>query len=844
MSSRIKAVQNDCLDSERNIDLFLVPDGNQWEQDLDVSFYDSLADLLEGDDVPCGETDCGESLQPTEASTVSGKCVKKRKYNPDSDKIAAVTDATLQNLDVDPNSKEGKQKRRQIRNRLSAQFHRDRKNAHISELEAALTRKDTELDSLRNQVKQLKKEIEMLRDANASAASNNIVADSEYFNNMNGYTSASSNMSAISSTSSPNESPFHNPATSSPSLGTFDMTMSVNQEQSSNPVQNHLPTTTIAQVPDVPVTTMAVPVTGVPQAIAASSNTKSIKNEQDTAGSSIPTVPLPAGFLRPFSLISMLCMVSIMLLGPQVDISAPSIQRESMSTFLSEYLTRLGLQGLMGDSSITDVANGLLAQPTKLKDSLVLSAFDRSSATSSSSDSEKPTTTPLAQEQGMDVDEPPARRRLQSASSSVKYYGENSSEEFGNRNDAANQLTNPEPSPNSKNEGINDAQLQNYINSLMAITLPAMAPSEHQQQLAGNATHITKPAVAGALPINQSLPKGRSNLRKGAYGGGSTRSSPQSHVQNQSTSFSTAVTFSNSTNNPRGDVVLSAGMVSKSLIDSSFTASNSISSATTKHGVYDSSKSLIPAGSNHNDMGSNANSLFHWSDSSATSFGYTVQSVQSVQSYSKVIMTDGKALFDPALSLTRSVERNDQQHHRQRHHSGASSVSDGVGLGSGAVVGTSESVSSAVALHHGLSNVDNAKSETFDSSSAKGDSAASEAGNALPLQSALSDANIMIIKLPASAIRVGKSWADSDDGTIESIMRVFNMAPTTAGTPLHSRNGSNDHSSRSNHGSGRNDVSNTTALPVLDGDDYAHASVEISCAIVGAKFVLMDTSSV
>lgn len=59
-----------------------------------------------------------------------GKNKKRRrqpaKANPDAELIAAATEENLRLLNLDPNSKEGKKQRRRIRNRMSAQLHRER----------------------------------------------------------------------------------------------------------------------------------------------------------------------------------------------------------------------------------------------------------------------------------------------------------------------------------------------------------------------------------------------------------------------------------------------------------------------------------------------------------------------------------------------------------------------------------------------------------------------------------------------------------------------------------------------------------------------------------------------
>eukprot|EP01038_Epipyxis_sp_PR26KG_P012224 gene12224-16374_t len=88
---------------------------------------------------------------------------KKRKFNIDSAIIAAATEESLRELEVDPNSKDGKKKKRQIRNRMSAQFHRDRKNAYIEELESLVQIKNNEVVVLKEQINFLLLENDSLR---------------------------------------------------------------------------------------------------------------------------------------------------------------------------------------------------------------------------------------------------------------------------------------------------------------------------------------------------------------------------------------------------------------------------------------------------------------------------------------------------------------------------------------------------------------------------------------------------------------------------------------------------------------------------------------------------------
>eukprot|EP01036_Dinobryon_divergens_P026972 gene26972-35677_t len=101
------------------------------------------------DDISMGSDD--SHLNVTN-SKQSSKKHKKRKLNPDSMLIAAATESTLKSLQIDPNSAEGKRKKRQIRNRMSAQFHRDRKNGYIKKLEEEISEKCAEIAKLKDTI--------------------------------------------------------------------------------------------------------------------------------------------------------------------------------------------------------------------------------------------------------------------------------------------------------------------------------------------------------------------------------------------------------------------------------------------------------------------------------------------------------------------------------------------------------------------------------------------------------------------------------------------------------------------------------------------------------------------
>lgn len=121
-----------------------------------------LSTALDDEDTMTHPSSSSSSATKTILSTKNG-LPKKRKFNPDADNIAKATEEALQSLELDPTSNEAKKKKRQIRNRLSAQFHRDRKNQYIHELEEHLKVKEHEMEKLKREVDRLKAENDWFR---------------------------------------------------------------------------------------------------------------------------------------------------------------------------------------------------------------------------------------------------------------------------------------------------------------------------------------------------------------------------------------------------------------------------------------------------------------------------------------------------------------------------------------------------------------------------------------------------------------------------------------------------------------------------------------------------------
>ncbi|EQC32190.1 hypothetical protein SDRG_10383 [Saprolegnia diclina VS20] len=106
----------------------------------------------------------------SDCSSSSSTSSKKRKNTNDglfdNDMGSAeekIKEMERQLLSLDPDSKEAKKKRRLIRNRMSAQLHRERKKAYVVQLEEQLQAKDDEMSKMKAQLEALLAENKRLK---------------------------------------------------------------------------------------------------------------------------------------------------------------------------------------------------------------------------------------------------------------------------------------------------------------------------------------------------------------------------------------------------------------------------------------------------------------------------------------------------------------------------------------------------------------------------------------------------------------------------------------------------------------------------------------------------------
>lgn len=138
------------------------------------------------------------------------KRATKRPNNPDADLIVSATEETMRLIGVDGNSREGKSQRRRIRNRMSAQLHRERKAMYIDALEAFVRIKETRITQLSGNVRQLTAENDRLRGRAGKTQPPEQAEDTPRFavSVSGGSTTAESDLESLSSESYPG-SPVH-----------------------------------------------------------------------------------------------------------------------------------------------------------------------------------------------------------------------------------------------------------------------------------------------------------------------------------------------------------------------------------------------------------------------------------------------------------------------------------------------------------------------------------------------------------------------------------------------------------------------------------------------------------
>ncbi|KAG6592674.1 putative bZIP transcription factor [Phytophthora cinnamomi] len=106
-----------------------------------------------------------DKRKPLEGADAAAPSAKKLKtepaLDPSGEERLRAMEAQLEHLD--PDSKEAKKKRRLIRNRMSAQLHRERKKAYVGQLEDQLQAKERELKALQEQLAAMAVESEQLK---------------------------------------------------------------------------------------------------------------------------------------------------------------------------------------------------------------------------------------------------------------------------------------------------------------------------------------------------------------------------------------------------------------------------------------------------------------------------------------------------------------------------------------------------------------------------------------------------------------------------------------------------------------------------------------------------------
>lgn len=747
---------------DESLSLFLVDDELR-DFDLEIPNDDrSVCPLVED---TCSSSDHQQQLSSDDASRRTGKDlagkiskykqkhmnkavslkieaekdIKKRKFNPDSELIAAAVDQTLTSLEVDPNSKEGKKKRRQIRNRLSAQFHRDRKNEHIRQLEEQLSLKDREIAALKNQINILVVENNALISCNDRSFLSGVPVSQKFIPSID-YSKAESIVlsnfnSEYCSSSDRDDTTLdakssHSYASAGCNEGSSAASVSGSSISPSDSPEHSLTEghSMMMHMYDDTHVEHAMP--------TASGRAHTMK--------SLSAKGFPSVLARPLSVISMLCMVSVMLFNQSVtDVSlssgpSSSPQQSHYHSFEPFYLDLNKPGHAMNERNVSESIASYLT------------SVDLWTAI----DNDKALLQPQAANQEVHEEMPTVERRLVAIQ----------------RTDSSDASAEYE----SESVGVvtRDPPAVTHQRSPQLLSLPCSETANF------NASLTTK------------LPKHHRNLRTADYA---------SAGQNTTSMHPTDKSLALAPN------LYSAGKVVQRL---------------------------------------STDSHYNWPASS--SFDY-----EPVHSYSEVMLTHGKALFDPSLALNNKLvpwlsTAYRSEARKEMMQSQESQATDFDNLYAPMQAADLKSMFD--------------ERFTKDYSTPSEDKALVQASEDRPfpvqllLPSVMSDGhfgktpeksrdggihpqptashehsvlNFITLQLPASSIRVGKSWSNSKDGTIQSIMEVLNITADSVRTV-------GDQSNRSTPSS------NTPFMKSLPAD----ASVEISCIIIGAKLIMREAPQI
>lgn len=681
------------------------------------------------------------------------KDLKKRKFNPDSELIAAAVDQTLTSLEVDPNSKEGKKKRRQIRNRLSAQFHRDRKNEHIRQLEEQLSLKDREIAALKNQINILVVENNALISCNDRSFLSGVPVSQKFIPSIDYSKAESIVLSNFSSEYCPSSD--RDDTTLDAKSTQSYITAGGNEGSSAASVSGS--SISSSESPEHSLTeghSMMMHLyddTHVEHTIRPTASGRAHTNKSSSAKG------FPSGLVRPLSVISMLCMVSVMLFNQSVtDVSlssgsSSSPQQSHYHSFEPFYLDLNKPGHAMNERNVSESIASYLT------------SVDLWTAVDNDHSLLQPSTTEAAN-QPVHGEIPTVERRLLSIQQTDS----------------------------------SDASAEYESKSMGVVTRDPPVTHQRSPQL------LSLPCSSETANFNASfttkLPKHHRNLRTAEY--------------------------------------VNATSMQPSMADKSLALA----------------PNLYPAGKVVQRL--STDSQYNWPASS--SFDY-----KPVHSHSEVMLTHGKALFDPSLALNnkvvpwlspsyRSEARKEMMMQSQRESpatdfdnlyapiqaadlnsmfderftndydystSSSSSLSEEKALVQAAAASEDRPFPVQLLLPAIMSSSDGHFGKTAEKS---------REGGLHPTQPTAghdhSVLNFITLQLPASSIRVGKSWSNSKDGTIQSIMEVFNI---TADSVRTGGDQSNNRSAPS---------SSNLFMKSLPSD----ASVEISCIIIGAKLIMRE----